>query len=155
MTLSLSSTAFESGYKIPVVHTCDGDDISPPLSWDGEPKATRSFAIIMEDPDAPGGTFTHWMIYNIPPDTHKLDKAVPIKINLDLGAVQVKNDFGKIGYGGPCPPKGEEHRYFFKIFALKKKFRPQSIQNEDDFYRLIKGHVLEKAEYMGKYYRKT
>jgi Raf kinase inhibitor-like YbhB/YbcL family protein len=155
MALSISSTAFESGYKIPVAHTRDGDDISPPLSWDGEPKGTRSFAIIMDDPDAPGGTFTHWMIYNIPSESHILEKSVPIKINLDNGAVQAKNDFGKIGYGGPSPPKGEEHRYFIKIFALKKKLRPQSIQSDEDFYKQIKDHVLDKGEYMGKYYRKT
>ena len=155
MAFNIVTTAFEQGHSIPREHTCEGDDISPPLRWDGEPGGTVSYALIMEDPDAPGGTFTHWIVYNLPPDVHELEKIIPIQKNLDNGAHQAKNDFGKIGYGGPCPPKGEEHRYFFRIYALKKKLPPESIQNGSDFHEAIKENVLAEAEYMGKYYRKT
>ncbi len=151
MAFNLSSTAFEYGVRIPKNHTCEGDDVSPLLRWDGEPKETASFALIMEDPDAPDGTFTHWVVYNLPPDCRELEKIIPISKKLDNGAVQAKNDFGKIGYRGPCPPKGEEHRYYFRIFALKKKLPFESIQNGTDFYQAINGLVLDRAEYMGKY----
>lgn len=153
MVFNISSTAFEEGFMIPAVHTCDGDDLSPQLHWDEEPSGTVSFALIMEDPDAPGGTFTHWIIYNLPPDVHSLEKITPIKNNLDNGGIQSKNDFGKIGYSGPCPPEGEEHRYFFKIYALNKKLSPQSIGDSWTFYDAIKGAVLAEAEYMGTYRR--
>jgi Raf kinase inhibitor-like YbhB/YbcL family protein len=155
MAFIIASTAFEQDKMIPVVHTCDGDNLSPPLWWEGEPKETVSFALIMEDPDAPSGTFTHWIIYNLPANCHQLEKIIPIQKNLDNGATQTKNDFGKIGYGGPCPPKGEEHRYFFRIFALKRKLPHESIQDGTDFYNAINGLILDKAEYMGRYYRKT
>jgi len=153
MAFNISSPAFELGKSIPVVHTCDGDDISPPLHWDEEPKATVTFALIMEDPDAPSGTFTHWIVYNLPSNCHSLEKIIPIQNTLDNGAIQGKNDFGKIGYGGPCPPGGEEHRYYFKIFALDRKIAPNSIQNSQDFYSAIEGNVLGEAVYMGTYYK--
>ncbi|TVQ14177.1 MAG: YbhB/YbcL family Raf kinase inhibitor-like protein [Bacteroidetes bacterium] len=155
MAFEIASTAFEYGFPIPVVHTCEGDDLSPLLRWGGEPKNTVTFALIMEDPDAPGGTFCHWIMYNIPADCHELEKIIPIQKNLDNGASQSKNDFGKIGYRGPCPPKGEEHRYFFKIFALRKKLPRESIGDATEFYPAIKDLILDQAEYMGKYYRKT
>ncbi len=151
MAFNISSPAFEYGVDIPAVHACEGDDVSPPLHWDGEPKGTVTFALIMEDPDAPGGIFTHWMVYNLPSDCHSLEKIIPIEKNMENGAIQAKNDFGKIGYGGPCPPKGEEHRYFFRIFALKKKLQPESVHSREDFYEAIKDHILDEAEYMGKY----
>lgn len=155
MKFTISSTAFEDGSKIPTEYTCDGDDISPEIWWDGEPKGTVSYAMIMEDPDAPDGTFTHWVVYNLPADCHQLEKIIPIQKNLSNGAIQAKNDFGKIGYRGPCPPKGEEHRYYFRIFAMKKKLPPESIKNGFEFYEAMNGLVLDRAEYMGKYYRKT
>ncbi|MFP4064987.1 MAG: YbhB/YbcL family Raf kinase inhibitor-like protein [Bacteroidales bacterium] len=151
MAFNISSPAFEEGVKIPVVHSCEGDDVSPPLHWDGEPEGTVTFALIMEDPDAPGGTFTHWIVYNLPAGCHRLEKITPIEKNLDNGGIQAKNDFGKIGYGGPCPPKGEEHRYYFRIYALKKKLPPESIQNGEDFHEAINGLMLDQAEYMGTY----
>ena len=153
MALKIASTAFEEGIKIPEIYTCKGEDVSPQLWWEGAPAETVTFALIMEDPDAPGGTFTHWILYNIPKDTHELEKIIPIQRHLDNGAIQGKNDFGKIGYGGPCPPKGEDHRYYFKIFALKKKLPPESIDTREEFYNAIKGHVLEQAEYMGTFKR--
>jgi Raf kinase inhibitor-like YbhB/YbcL family protein len=153
MAFNISSPAFQEGVSIPTIHTCDGDDLSPALHWDEEPKGTVTFALIMEDPDAPNGTFTHWIVYNLPSNCHSLEKIIPIQNTLDNGAIQGRNDFGKIGYGGPCPPPGEEHRYFFKIFALGRKLAPQSINNGQDFYAAIKGSVLGEAQYMGKYYR--
>lgn len=155
MPLTISSKAFEYGASIPIVHTCDGDDLSPPLWWEGAPGGTVTFALIMEDPDAPNDTFTHWIVYNLPADCNELEKIIPIRKKLDNGAIQAKNDFGKIGYGGPCPPKGEEHRYFFRIFALKKKLPPESIHDRKEFHERLKGLILDEAEHMGRYYRKT
>ena len=133
MAFNISTTAFEYGARIPVVHTCDGDDISPPLRWDGEPKDTVTFALIVEDPDAPNGTFTHWIVYNIPSDVHNLEKIENAQKNLDYGGMHARNDFGKNGYGGPCPPRGEEHRYYFRIFALRKKLPPESVKGWSGF----------------------
>lgn len=149
MELNITSTAFEYGSKIPDVHSCKGDDTSPPLSWGGEPSGTETFALIMEDPDAPGGTFTHWIVYNLPKDCHHLEKTIPIQKNLDNGAIQGKNDFGKTGYRGPCPPSGEIHRYTFRIFALKKKLPPESANRAEDFYHALNGLILESAQYEG------
>lgn len=153
MALEVTTTAFEHGAMIPKVHTCDGDDLSPPISWYGAPDETASFALVMDDPDAPGGTFTHWIIYNLPPDVHELEKIVPIEKNLDNGAIQGKNDFGKYGYRGPCPPKGETHRYYFRIFALKKKLPPETANRGPDIHSAMEGLIIESAEYMGKYKR--
>ena len=151
MPFTLTSPAFENGKKIPSVHSCDGDDTSPRLRWDGEPKGTVSFALIMEDPDAPGGTFTHWIVYNLPPDCHELEEIIPIQKNLDNGAIQGKNDFGKIGYRGPCPPPGRDHHYWFRIFALKKKLPPESANSGGELYEAIQGQILDRAVYMGVY----
>ncbi len=151
MAFNITTTAFEYGASIPQKHTCEGDNTSPPLRWDESPKGTITYALIMEDPDAPGGTFTHWIVYNIPGDATELEKIIPIEKHLDNKAIQGKNDFGKIGYGGPCPPKGEEHRYYFKIFALKKKIAPESANKREDFYEAIEGSVLDEAMYMGRY----
>jgi Raf kinase inhibitor-like YbhB/YbcL family protein len=151
MALNLTSTAFEYGVRIPKKHTCKGEDISPHLQWDEAPKGTTSFALILEDPDAPGGTFCHWIIYNISADVHELEANIPLQKHLKNGAMQGKNDFGKTGYGGPCPPKGEEHRYFFRLFALRKKLPPESANTGKYFYQAINGLILEKTEYMGIY----
>lgn len=153
MAFEITTTAFEYGARIPVIHTCDGDDISPPLRWEGEPKETVTFALIVEDPDAPGGTYTHWILYNIPSGVHYIDKTEAIGKSLDSGGSHARNDFGKYGYGGPCPPKGEEHRYFFRIYALRKKLQPESIKDGTGFHKAIKEFVIDKAEYMGKYSR--
>ena len=110
MAFNITTTAFEEGAFFPVQHTCDGDNTSPPLRWDDVPKGAVSFALILEDPDAPGGVFTHWIVYNLPADCRELEKIIPIEKNLGNGAIQGKNDFGKYGYGGPCPPKGDVHR---------------------------------------------
>jgi Raf kinase inhibitor-like YbhB/YbcL family protein len=151
MAFNLTSTAFEYGEKIPVKHTCKGEDVPPPLKWDEVPKGTVSFALILEDPDAPGGVFLHWIVYDLPADCRELDGVIPVEKHLKNGAIQGKNDFGKTGYGGPCPPKGETHRYFFRLFALKKKLPPESINRRENFYKAIKNITLGKAEYMGTF----
>lgn len=155
MAFSITSKAFENGASIPAVHTCDGEDVSPPLYWDGEPKGTVTFALIMEDHDAPGGVFTHWIVYNLPHDCHHLDKIVPMRKHLENKASQGQNDFGKVGYRGPCPPKKAEHRYSFRIFALKRKLNPETANTRTAFYQAIKGHILDEAEYMGHYRKKS
>ena len=151
MAFNLISTAFEYGASIPEKHSCKGEDIPPPLSWDDVPKGTVTFALIMEDPDAPGGTFLHWLIYNLPASLTRLEGVSPVEKHLKNGAFHAKNDFGKTGYGGPCPPKGEEHRYFFRLYALKKKLPPEAIHKAEDFYKAIRDITIEKAEYMGKF----
>lgn len=153
MSFSIYSRAFQEGNSIPVVHSCDGDDISPPLSWEDVPKGAVSLALIMDDPDAPNGTFTHWILYNIPTSTEKLEKIVPIQKKLDNGMMQGQNDFGKIGYGGPCPPQGEEHRYYFRLLALNNKLQPESANSRADFNEAIKDHILEETTYYGVYRR--
>jgi Raf kinase inhibitor-like YbhB/YbcL family protein len=151
LVFNISSTAFENGFRIPAIHTCSGDDVSPPLQWEGEPKVTATFALILEDPDAPEGTFTHWIIYNLPPTCHNLEKNITVQKHLPNGGIQATNDSGKTGYSGPCPPKGEQHKYLFKIFALRKKLRPETIRNGTDFYKAINGLILDQAEYTGMY----
>jgi Raf kinase inhibitor-like YbhB/YbcL family protein len=112
-----------------------------------------SFALIMEDPDAPRGTFTHWIMYDLPADCHVLGKNIPAQKNFENGAIQGKNDFGKIGYSGPCPPVANEHRYWFRIFALKKILPPESANRGTEFYEALKGLVLDRAVYLGTYKR--
>ncbi len=153
MALNIRTTAFENGKNIPVKYTCDGDNISPVIFFDEIPKGAVTLAMIMEDPDAPGGTFTHWIMYNIPAGENKLEGNIPIEKNVNNGAIHGINDFGKYGYAGPCPPGGEEHRYYIRVFALNKKLPPESAKKQEDFYNSIEKHVIEKAEYMGKYRR--
>jgi Raf kinase inhibitor-like YbhB/YbcL family protein len=155
MEFTVVSTTFEYGTRIPADHTCDGDDESPPIRWEGEPEETVSFALIMEDPDAPGGTFTHWIVYNLPADCHQLEQNIPIEKDLDNGAIQGRNDFGRIGYMGPCPPAAKEHHYWLRIFALRKELPPGSADNGKKFYEALMGLVLDRAEHMGTYSKKS
>ncbi len=150
MSLTITSRAFQNGIEIPKIHTWEGEDISPPLSWEGEPKHTVTFALIMEDEDT-DPPFTHWIVYNLPADCHSLEKIMPIEKKLKNRAIQGKNDFGKYGYKGPCPPKGERHQYVFRLFALKKKLSPESANTREDFYQAIEGHIIDKATYKGTY----
>lgn len=150
MALKLVISAFPEGAAIPQKYTCDGRNVSPAIEWNGAPSQARSFALILDDPDAPGGLFTHWLLYNIPPTAHSLEEGHHPTPPAAAGA----NDFGKTGYGGPCPPKGA-HRYFFKIFALDTAaldLPPGARRPELD--RALRGHVVEQAQYMGKYERK-
>jgi Raf kinase inhibitor-like YbhB/YbcL family protein len=151
--ISISSEAFKENGTIPDEYTCEGEDISPPLSWQGLPAGTKSIALIMDDPDAPGRTFVHWVIYNIPGSMQKLAKGIPKKEKLDDGSRQGMTDFGRAGYGGPCPPRGKPHRYFFKIYAIDKMLDLPSGASREDVETAMKGHVLAKGELSGKYAR--
>ncbi len=153
MPLQISSTAFSAGETIPQKFTCDGPDVSPNLAW-AEPSAKfQSFALIMDDPDAPGGTWVHWVLFDLPADTKALPEGVAKQEQLASGARQGRNDFGKIGYGGPCPPPGKPHRYFFKLYALDSKINLKAGATKADVERAMKGHVLAQAELIGKYGR--
>ena len=149
----LTSTAFEFGKRIPTRYTCDGEDVSPPLSWKGIPEGTQSLVLVVEDPDAPRGTFIHWIIYNIPPNLPGLPEGVPRKRELENGALQGINDFGVIGYRGPCPPPGKPHRYFFILRALDTKPALGPGASRAELEEAIKGHVLGEARLMGTYGR--
>src|SRR5437016_9900493 len=121
MPLQISSTAFSAGEAISKKFTCDGPDVSPQLKWNDPSANTQTFALIMDDPDAPAGTWVHWVLYDLPANTRELPEGVAKQDQLSSGARQGRNDFGKIGYGGPCPPPGKAHRYFFKLYALDAK----------------------------------
>jgi hypothetical protein len=153
MSLSITSTAFKQGERIPSKYTCDGSDVSPGLEWSDVPDSTRSFTIIADDPDAPVGTWIHWVFYNILGETRALPEAVPPDANLPDGSRQGKNSWGRPGYGGPCPPGGT-HRYFFKLYALDTVLELRSGVSEDDLLKAMKGHILAEAELMGLYSRK-
>ncbi len=154
MGMKITSTAFAEGGSIPARYTCDGEDISPPLRWDSVPDGTKSIALICDDPDAPGRTFVHWVLYNLPPDTRELPENVTREPALSNGTRQGRTDFGRIGYGGPCPPGGT-HRYYFKIYALDAEIDPnRSGLTKSDVLKAMKGHILAEGQLMGKYTRK-
>ena len=152
MALKLTSTAFEDGGPIPSKYTCDGDDISPPLAWSGVPEGAKSLALIADDPDAPRGTWVHWVVYLIPPSEKGLAEGVPTTETLASGARQGRNDFQKIGYGGPCPPSGT-HRYFFKLYALDGEQNLPSGVSKEQLLKAIDGHVLAEGQLVGRYQR--
>ncbi len=152
MGLDVTSSAFEEGGAIPARYTCDGLDISPPLSWSPVPNGTRSLALIAEDPDAPRGAFAHWVIYNLPPDTRRLPEDVPNRQTLPGGALQGMNGAGSIGYTGPCPPGGT-HRYFFKVYALDTELDLGAGATKEDVVRAMEGHVLAEGRLLGTYQR--
>jgi Raf kinase inhibitor-like YbhB/YbcL family protein len=152
--LSLTSTAFRDGETIPVRHTCDGEDLSPPLAWTGVPVETRSFALVCDDPDAPRGTWVHWILWNLPADACEMDQAVPPRPELPSGARQGLNDGGDLGYGGPCPPPGKPHRYFFRLHALDTTLNLPPGCNRSDLEAAMEGHVLARGTVMGTYERR-
>jgi len=153
MALQLTSAAFEGGGTIPKKFTCDGTDVSPALSWTEPPAGTQSFALIVDDPDAPAGTWVHWVLYGLPVGARRLPEAVEKERERTDGSRQGRNDFGKIGYNGPCPPKGPVHRYFFKLYALDSKLDLQPGATKADLERAMKDHVLARAEVVGKFGR--
>ena len=151
MTLRIESTAFAEGATIPRQYTCDGKDVSPPLSWSGSPEKAKSFALICDDPDS-SKTWVHWVIFDLPGAAKSLPEGVPAIEGVSGGGVQGTNDFRKVGYGGPCPPSGV-HRYFFKLYALDAAVNLKSNATKADLERAMKGHVLAEASLMGRYSR--
>ncbi len=153
MNIEISSTAFQHEGKIPSQYTCDGKDVSPPLTWEKGPVGTQSYVLISDDPDAPIGTWVHWVLYNIPPEISELPENVPAVEILDNGAIHGVTDFGRIGYGGPCPPSGT-HRYFFKIYALDTVLSLSSRSSKRDVEGAMQGHILAEGKFMGNYKRR-
>jgi Raf kinase inhibitor-like YbhB/YbcL family protein len=149
----ITSTAFEDGGEIPAAYSCDGQDKSPELNWMNVPEGTQSFALILDDPDAPGGTFTHWVIFNIPAGATGLVENSAKIGELPDGSLQGKNGFGAIGYGGPCPPSGSSHRYYFTLYALDTPLVLASGATKAQVMAAMEGHVLAEAELMGNYQR--
>lgn len=153
MAMSLTSPAFADGQRMLSRYTCEGDDVSPPLRWSGVPEGAKSLALICHDPDAPGGEWVHWLLYNLPPSTSELPEGLSRAETLPSGARQGRNGFGRTGYGGPCPPKGSVHRYFFTLYALDKAPSLRPGATKEDLLREMKGHVLAEARLMGTYKR--
>ena len=153
MAFNLTTPAFQQNQPIPKKYTCDGADSSVPLTWSDPPAGTQSFALIVDDPDAPAGTWVHWVLYEVPPNVKDLGEALPESERLDNGAVQGKNDFGKLGYGGPCPPRGPAHHYHFKLFALADPIRLKPGATKAQLLAAMKGHILGQVELVGTYKR--
>jgi Raf kinase inhibitor-like YbhB/YbcL family protein len=148
MKLDVSSSAFSEGQSIPEKYTCDGQNVSPLIKWSGAPANTKSIASICEDPDAPSGTFTHWVLYDLPGTTKELTEGS------SGGGKEGMNDFGKKGYGGPCPPPGGAHRYYFRVYALDTASLGDAGRSKEEVTAAMQGHILAQGELMGRYKRK-
>ena len=151
--LTLTSPAFAGGEPIPQRYTCDGADVSPPLSWSGAPAGTVSFALIVDDPDAPVGTWVHWVLYNIPADLRGLGEDLPAGERLDDGSIHGRNGWGNLGYGGPCPPPGSAHTYAFKLYALDTTLDLKPGVKKRAVTSAIEDHLLGRAVLTGTYSR--
>ena len=152
MKLSIRSSAFEEGELIPKKYTCDGEDVSPPLSWTQLPKETKSIVLICDDPDAPMGTWVHWVLFGLSPDTLELPEDIPDEKEILGGAKHGLNDFRKYGYGGPCPPGGT-HRYFFKLYAVDTHIDLNAGATKNEVLNAIKGNIVAEGQLMGRYSR--
>jgi Raf kinase inhibitor-like YbhB/YbcL family protein len=152
MEIEITSSAFEEGGMIPAKYTCDGSDVSPPLQWDTVPEGTKRIALICDDPDAPMGTWVHWVLFNLPADTREVAEDIPADEILPNGAKQGVSDFGRIGYGGPCPPGGT-HRYFFKIYALDTELDLRAGADKPQLLEAMEGRILAQGQLLGKYKR--
>ena len=152
LAMQLTSSAFKEGQPSPRQYTCDGVNISPPLEWNGTLKSAKTIAIIADDPDAPSGTWVHWVVYNLPAENIGLVENLPATEDLKAGGFQGKNDFEKIGYGGPCPPSGT-HRYFFKVYALDSELPLKAGATKSDLEKAMQGHIVAQAQLMGTYSR--
>lgn len=154
--IGVTSKAFDDGDRIPDRYTCNGDDVCPALSLSGVPDDAETLALILDDPDAPGQTFTHWLIWNVPADRDGFPENVPKRANVEPlgGAVQGQNDFGRTGYGGPCPPKGDDdHRYRFTLFALSERLDLDPGASRDQLETALEGSVLDTGRLVGTYSR--
>ncbi len=151
-SIELTSPAFIDGSDIPTKYTCDGEDVSPPLEWSNLPEGTKSIALIVDDPDAPGRTFVHWVLYAISPDARGLPENVPAVDITSEGAKHGRSGFGRSGYGGPCPPSGS-HRYFFKLYALDSGLGLEAGADKSGLLQAMEGHILAQGQLMGRYQR--
>ena len=154
MKMEVTSSAFQAGQKIKTKYTCEGADISPPLQWSGVPAGTKGLALICDDPDAPAGTWVHWVLYDLPITATDLAVNVPALETLPSGAKQGINDFKRVGYGGPCPPPGKPHRYYFKLYALDAALLLKPRATKQELLRAMDGHILAEARLSGNYQRK-
>jgi len=153
MGFAITSSAFQDGGDIPKKFTCDGEDVSPALNWSEVPAATKSFALIADDPDAPAGTWVHWVIYDLPANLRQLAENLPRESQFKAGGRQGTSDFRKTGYNGPCPPPGKPHRYFFKLYALDQPLNLKSGISKAELENAMRGHVLAQAQIMGRFGR--
>ncbi|MFS8907342.1 YbhB/YbcL family Raf kinase inhibitor-like protein [Synechococcus sp. OH2] len=151
--LQLTSSAFAPSQPIPSRYTCEGEDLSPPLTWSGAPVGTQSFALTMDDPDAPRGTFVHWVVYNLPASVTSLPEGIRSDSDLPQGAVHGQNSWGRNSYGGPCPPSGT-HRYFFTLYALDRQLALAPGATKEALLQAMTGHILAQAQLMGTYQRR-
>ena len=153
MPFALTTPAFPPGGDIPRKFTCQGADLSPALAWTDAPAGAQSFALIVDDPDAPAGTWVHWVAYDLPAATHQLPEGVAKIAQIAGGGTQGINGFGNLGYGGPCPPAGNAHRYFFKLYALKAKLDLKPGASKKQVVQAMQGQVLGEVQLVGKYRR--
>jgi Raf kinase inhibitor-like YbhB/YbcL family protein len=149
--LLLQSSAFADGQAIPVRYTCDGDDLSPPLSWAEPPAGTQTLALVVDDPDAPMGTWVHWVLFNLPAATRSLSEGVPAGESLAVGGLQGANSWKRVDYGGPCPPQGSTHHYVFKLYALDTSLDLSAGATKGDVEKAMNGHVLAQGQFVGTY----
>jgi Raf kinase inhibitor-like YbhB/YbcL family protein len=154
MTVQVTSSAFAEGQPIPAKYTCDGGDISPPLKWGNIPQGAKRLALICDDPDAPAGTWIHWVLYDLPATVAELPERVPTTETLPNGGKQGINDFKRVGYGGPCPPRGGPHRYFFNLYALDAELQLKAKATKKELVPAMEGHILAEGQLMGTYKRK-
>ncbi len=153
MTIAVTSSAFKNGEMIPLKYTADGRDISPPLKWKGDKAGVKSYVIVCDDPDAPGGTWVHWILYNIPPDINEIGEKTGNTPELPGNAVHGRNSWGKVEYGGPAPPSGT-HRYFFTVYSIDVEIHLPSAPGIHELQEAMKGHVINEGQLMGLYRRK-
>ena len=153
MSLTITSAAFSEGGAIPKKYTCDAEDASPPLAWKGVPANSKSLALIAEDPDAPAGTWVHWVILDMPATLAGLPEGVAKQATVEGVGVQGNNDFRRVGYGGPCPPRGKPHRYFFKLYALDIVLNLKAGATKADLEKAMRGHILAQGQLVGTYGR--
>jgi hypothetical protein len=152
--MQLTSTAFTEGQPIPADYTCEGKNVSPPLQWSGAPASTKSLALIVDDPDAPVGTWVHWVLYNLPAGANQLPENASRTPSATGSAAQGLNDFKRSGYSGPCPPPGKPHRYFFKLYALDIELQLKRDPTKKDVEKAMQGHILAEGRLVGTYQRK-
>ncbi len=153
MSIHITSPAFTEGNPIPRKYTCDAEDLSPPLNWSGVPAEAKSLALIADDPDAPVGTWVHWVIFNLPPSLAGLPEGIAKTPMVEGLGLQGNNDFRRSGYGGPCPPRGKPHRYFFKLYALDTSLALGAGATKADVEKAMRGHILAQGQLMGTYGR--